>query len=150
MEELIVNMEISDKYHPPRVLIQANNTKLGNHISEYIKSFEADNRKISVKYEDGYILLDSEEIVYCEIYQKILTVYTDKEKLNMRKPLIEILKKLDSKDYIQNSKASVVNIHKIKRLEIAFSGNYYAFLSNGLKITVSRRFVGALKKRLGI
>src|SRR5699024_729425 len=150
MDELNVNMELSDEYHPSRVLIQADNTKLGNHISEYIKGFEADNKKIPVKYDDGYILLDSEEIVYCEIYQKILTLYTDKEKWNMRKPLKEILKKLDYKDYIQISKASVVNIHKINRLEIAFSGNYYAFLSNGIKITVSRRFVGTLKKRLGI
>ena len=150
LNELRVDIEISDEFKQTKVFIQTNNSKFGNQLFEYVENFRTGGKRITIKQDDGYALLDTDRIIYCEVYQKKLTIYTDKEKLMIRKPLKEILESLTSKDFIQISKSAVVNIYKINRLEIAFSGNYYAFLTNGLKVTVSRRFVERLKERLGI
>lgn len=145
-----IDMEILQKYLTPRVLIQTNDAQFGNQLSEHITNFAESDKKLAIKKEDSYFFIDTENIIYLEVFQKDLTIYTDEGEITSRTSLGEAMERLDLSRFIQISKSASVNIGKIKRMEVAFSGNYYAFLKNGMKITVSRRFVRCLKQKLGI
>ncbi|MBU5582137.1 LytTR family transcriptional regulator DNA-binding domain-containing protein, partial [Enterococcus sp. S181_ASV_20] len=77
-------------------------------------------------------------------------LYTAKETYSFRKSLTALKEELPSDQFLQVSKSDLVNTKAIQKLEIAFSGSLFAYLSNGQKITVSRRFVDQLKQHLGI
>ena len=94
--------------------------------------------------------IDTDNIIFLEVFQKDLTIYTEEDEITSRISLGEAMERLDSSRFIQVSKSASVNISKIRRMEVAFSGNYYAFLANDMKVTVSRRFVRCLKQKLGI
>ncbi|MGM0165359.1 hypothetical protein IGI39_000301 [Enterococcus sp. AZ135] len=103
-----------------------------------------------VKLKDEVVLLNKAEIVYLEIFNKNVTLYTANEKYTFRKSLTALKEELPEALFLQVSKSALVNTKKIQRLEVAFSGSLYAYLKNEAKITVSRRFVDQLKRRLGI
>ncbi|MFV8214762.1 LytTR family DNA-binding domain-containing protein, partial [Streptococcus pluranimalium] len=64
--------------------------------------------------------------------------------------LYQFKEKVGSQDMIQVSKQSLINIRHLERMEASFSGNMTAFLTGGLKIAVSRRYLKVLEKRLGL
>jgi len=49
---------------------------------------------------------------------------------------------------VQISKSEVMNLSYLSKMESAFSGNYYAFLTNQTRVTVSRRFIKGILSRL--
>lgn len=105
---------------------------------------------IVLRNEDEMILIDKKKILFAEVNQGQLTIETMDESYTTRQTLKSLMEQLPPNDFIQISKHSLVRVQAIKRLEVAFSGNLYAFLSNGRRITVSRRFVSDLKNYLGI
>lgn len=145
---LRIQMEIEKKWVEPEVRIRAAEADTGNQIARRLENYQED--QLVVKLRDEVILLKKSEIVYLEIYNKIVTLYTANEKYAFRKSLTALKEELPEAQFLQVSKSALVNTQEIQKLEVAFSGSMYAYLKNGLKITVSRRFVDQLKRRLGI
>lgn len=100
--------------------------------------------------KEGFVLLNKSEIIYLEVFNKVMTLYTADENYSYRKSLAALKEELPKEQFLQVSKSAIVNTKEIKKLEVAFSGSLYAYLKNGQRITVSRRFVDQLKQHLGI
>lgn len=132
-----------------KVLIQTADQKLGEQLYRYISQFH-DQEIIAVKVEDSYHFLDTAAIIRGEIFDKELMIVTKDQEVTARMTLKELKEKLNPAVFVQVSKSVLINIKEITRLEVAFSGNYYAFMSNGDKVTVSRRFIRYLKESLDI
>ncbi|KAA9233668.1 MULTISPECIES: LytTR family DNA-binding domain-containing protein [Aerococcus] len=105
---------------------------------------------IALKVDDQYFILHTKEILYLEVNQGVLTITTNTGKYQTRQSLASLADMLSSQDFIRISKYAMVRIQAIERLEMAFSGNMYAYLRTGQRVNVSRRFVNSLKARLGI
>lgn len=71
-------------------------------------------------------------------------VYSVSEKL------YELENKLDANQFIRISKSEIVNIRKIKKLDISMAGTIKLFLTDGTQTYTSRRNVSKLKSVLGI
>nr|WP_273710844.1 LytTR family DNA-binding domain-containing protein [Leuconostoc mesenteroides] len=69
-------------------------------------------------------------------------------KITTRKTLKRFLEENQKSDFVQISKSEVMNLSYLSKMESAFSGNYYAFLTNQARVTVSRRFIKGILKRL--
>ena len=149
MGELDVNIDISEKYVLPKVLVCANTIELGTSISEFVRKYKK-GEELVVKQEDSFLILRKKDLTYASVNQKMLTLYTIEQKVEVKKSLKELMEELDADIFYPISKSAIVNIKKIKRLEVAFSGNYYAYLTNGMKVVISRRFIEKLKNRFGI
>ena len=120
---------------------------LAQHISPCLSQSQED---IALKVDDQYFILRTQDILYLEVNQGVLTITTHKTSYQTLQSLTSLADKLNSQDFIRISKYAMVRIQAIERLEMAFSGNMYAYLTTGQRVNVSRRFVNSLKARLGI
>lgn len=145
---LKIQMEIEKKWTEPEVRIRAAEEKVGKQIADRLEDYREDQLVIKVK--DEFVFLNKAEIIYLEVFNKIVTLYTAKENYSFRKSLIALKEELPSEQFLQVSKSALVNTKEIQKLEVAFSGNLFAYLKNGQKITVSRRFVDQLKRHLEV
>lgn len=145
---LKIQMEIEKKWTEPEVHIRAAEEKIGKQIADRLEDYQ--ENQLVIKVKDEFIFLNKAEIVYLEVFNKIVTLYTAKENYSFRKSLVALKEELPSEQFLQVSKSALVNTKEIQKLELAFSGSMYAYLKNQQKITVSRRFVDQLKRHLGI
>lgn len=145
---LKIHMEIGKNWVEPEVRIRADEEEIGSQIAERLEDYQ--ENQLVVKMKEGFVLLNKSEIIYLEVFNKVMTLYTADENYSYRKSLATLKEELPKEQFLQVSKSAIVNTKEIKKLEVAFSGSLYAYLKNGQRITVSRRFVDQLKKHLSI
>ena len=75
-------------------------------------------------------------------------IYTAKQTFETKRKLYELETDLKEKSFLRISKASVVNLMKIKSIKPALNGRLRAVLSNGEEIIISRKYVPDLKNTL--
>lgn len=145
---LKIQMEIGEMWTEPEVRIRAAEEQVGNQLSSRLREYQED--QLVIKLKDKFILLNKTDIIYLEVFNKIVTVFTAKEEYSFRRSLSALKEELPNSQFLQVSKSALVNTKEIQKLEVAFSGSLYAYLKNGQKITVSRRFVDQLKRHLKV
>jgi len=93
-----------------------------------------------VNYDDIFYFetVDNKSFIYC-----LNEVYEAKQKLYE-------IEALDVEDFLRISKSTIVNLSKIKTLTPSMSGRLDALLHNGETVVISRQYVSALKKKLGV
>ena len=89
----------------------------------------------------------------------ILRFYTENQKVmaqdargvySIQEKLYELEERLDTGQFFRISKSEIVNLKKIKRLDLSITGTIKVILSDGTETYTSRRNVTKLKKCLGI
>lgn len=102
-------------------------------------------------YSDRDILkLMPKDIYYFEAVDNKVFACCEKQVYEVKLKLYEIEETLSYMDFIRISKSVIVNLYKIKSVSPMFNGRFEANLKNGEKIIISRQYVPALKKSLGI
>lgn len=105
---------------------------------------------VPLSVDDRVVMVQLDDIIAIEIYKNELTVYTKSKVYQLKGKLKEIHQRLQSNDFIQISKSALINLNHLNSLEAAFSGNMTAFMDTGVKLTVSRKYLGQLKESLGM
>lgn len=118
------------------------------HYLENYKGFSKDI--VTVKSLDEILVLKRKYIRAVEVDGDYLVIYYQERHIRTRQRLYQFKEKCEDANLVQVSKQSVINIRHLERMEASFSGNMTAFLTGGLKITVSRRYLKSLEKRLGL
>jgi DNA-binding LytR/AlgR family response regulator len=68
----------------------------------------------------------------------------------VQEKLYELEERLDAGQFFRISKSEIVNLKKIKRLDMSITGTIKVILSDGTETYTSRRNVTKLKQCLGI
>ena len=89
------------------------------------------------------------DIYYIESVDNKTFLYGKREVYESKQKLYE-LEESAMRDFLRISKSVIVNMSKIKYLVPALSGRLEAVLTNGEKVIISRQYVQALKKSLGM
>jgi len=142
------NKQLPDKKIEVTIESQALSTdvqKLINTIENLDNHFDV----VPLAVDDKVLMVATNSIISFEVYDNELTIYTAEQNYQLRGTLKTMLQRLNS-NFIQVSKNSVINLNHLESLEAAFSGNMTAFLTNKLKITVSRKYLSDLKNSLGM
>ncbi|CAJ2236406.1 LytTR family DNA-binding domain-containing protein [Companilactobacillus paralimentarius] len=105
---------------------------------------------VPLAVDDRVVMIQLDEIIAIEVYKNELTVYTQVKAYKLRGKLKEMYQRLNKGDFIQISKSAVINLNHLSSLEASFSGNMLAFMDNGEKLTVSRKYLTQLKESLGM
>lgn len=105
---------------------------------------------VPLAVDDRVVMIQLDEIIAIEVYKNELTVYTQVKAYKLRGKLKEMYQRLNNGDFIQISKSAVINLNHLSSLEASFSGNMLAFMDNGEKLTVSRKYLTQLKESLGM
>lgn len=146
-----VSLNIDDVQTITKVNIHTFDRKIGESLLNYIHNFSFSNiNKLGIKTQDGIFMINKSDIMFAEIFDKELTITTTDQKLTTHMSLSTLQQKLGSSLIIQISKASIINVHFIQKVNPSFSGNLIATLTNEKKVSISRRYVKNLNKVLDI
>jgi len=93
--------------------------------------------------------INPSDIYYFEAVDKKTFIYCEYDVYESKLKLYEV-DELNITDFFKISKSVIVNLNKIKSLTPSLSGSVEAVLTNKERVIISRRYVGELKKSLGI
>lgn len=105
---------------------------------------------LPIKTDDRVVLLALTDIILIDVEGDYLLIETCQGQHRVRERLYRFKEKLPATDFVQVSRQSIININHLKSLEASFSGNLLAILNQNIKTNVSRRYVKALERVLGI
>ena len=104
---------------------------------------------LAVKKGSDIVLLDFEDIFMIRVEDKQTKVFTEDNDYLVKKPLYQIEDNLDS-NFVRVSKATIVNLRKIKRVAPSLRGMMFIELKNGLKDNISRKYLSDFKDALDL
>lgn len=146
-----INIKIDADFEEPEALITtASMTDEVNRVIDFINRSEEAATAISGFKDDKVTLLEQEELV--RIYAEDGKIFAKKgqELYQIRLRLYELEERLDNHLFVRISNSEIVNLKKIKSLDLSFAGTICMELSNGDASYVSRRYVSKIKKLLGL
>jgi DNA-binding LytR/AlgR family response regulator len=108
-----------------------------------------DNSILAVKKGQDIVLLDFDDIFMIRVEDKQTKVFTEDRDYLVKKPLYQIEESLDS-NFVRVSKATIVNLRKIKRVAPSLKGMMFIELKNGLKDNISRKYLSDFKSALDL
>ncbi|WP_026529243.1 LytTR family DNA-binding domain-containing protein [Butyrivibrio sp. VCD2006] len=105
---------------------------------------------MAVYADESIRMVPTRDILYFDATDNHVFAYTKNDCFDTRKKLFEIEELLSESSFLRISKNAIVNIKTIDHLSPEFNGRFIASLKNGEDIIISRGYVPALKKKLGI
>lgn len=105
--------------------------------------------KMILYREEEQHIVDTDEIVFVEVNDSKVYVYTKQEIYEAKQKLYEVKELLGNKTFAQISKSVLVNINCVKSIQAEFSGNYRLKLKSRKEIlTISRKYFKEFKDRI--
>ena len=114
-----------------------------------ISGDDESNSILAAKKGQDIVLLDFEDIFMIRVEDKQTKVFTEDQDYLVKKPLYQIEENLDS-NFVRVSKATIVNLRKIKRVAPSLKGMMFIELKNGLKDNISRKYLADFKNALDL
>lgn len=133
----------------PHIVIYAD--EITREIQQIADRLSSSQTKILTGTKEQKIFLLNPEEIYC-FYSENQKVFakTENGALCVRQKLYELEELFSGTSFVRVSNSCIVNIEKIKNLEISYTGTIDIIFKNGDKEFVSRRYVPKIKKYLGI
>lgn len=146
-----LNIKIDTNFDEPEALITTSKmTDEVNKVVDFISKLDDVTTVITGIRNDKVELLEQEFLV--RIYAEAGKVFarTENDLYQLRLRLYELEERLDSSIFVRISNSEIVNLKKVKSLDLSFVGTICMELSNGEVSYVSRRYVSRIKKVLGL
>lgn len=131
-----------------KVLIQCR--KADDEVLRLKTHIELFDNKFYAKKDDAYCFINASEVLYFEAVDNRTFLYTQEAVLEIRQRLYELEDTLSEKDFIRISKSVIVNINQIRSLKPELNRTILAILCNGEGLSISRKYVPAVRKLLSI
>ena len=143
-----VTVDISPEYKEPYAVIHTD--KVTDEIQRMIDIFSLNETPITaLQNEEDIIVLQPKEIYMIRVQNGDSVIYGEKNKYRSRKRLYELCAQLGTQ-FMQISKSTLVNLSYLDSIEPGFSGTLLLKLRNGSSDYVSRTYLPAFKKYLGL
>ena len=143
-----VSVDISSEYIDPYAVIYTD--KVTDSIQRTIDMIGTNNSPVIAQQNNGdMVILQPHDIYMVRVENGETVIYTDKKMYRSRKRLYEIGQQL-GKQFMQISKATLVNLSYMDGIEPGFSGTLLLKMKNGCKDYVSRTYLPQFKKYLGL
>ena len=144
-----IQVEIDPNCKETEVIIRTN--ELTNEINEIIQKLSVTNQKVLAGFsDDGVELIEISEIIRIYSADKKIFAQTTSGEFLIRMRLYELEERLDKMMFARISNSEIVNLKKIKKIDLSFTGTIAMTLSNKTITYVSRRYVSKIKQLLGM
>ena len=108
------------------------------------------DKKLQAKKDTEWCLVNSFDVLYFESVDNRTFLYTKDDVMEVRQRLYELETILSDKDFIRISKSQIVNINKIRSLKPEINRTILATMCNGEQLSISRKYVPAIRNMLSI
>lgn len=132
----------------PQVIIKCR--KIDDEVIRLKKHIELFDKKLQAKKENELYFVPSSDVMYFESVDNRTFLYTEDNVLEVRQRLYELELILSDKDFIRISKSQIVNVNKIKTLKPELNRTILATMCNGEQLSISRKYVRAIRAMLSI
>lgn len=143
-----ITINESAAYSEPEVIICCR--EMDDPLRRVVAAIRLANGKLIGRQDNRSFILDAGDIYYFEAVDGRVFIYTESQVYETSLRLYEIEARFEATDLFRASKSAIANISKFKSLKAVFNGRFEAVLHNGEKILISRQYVPALKKMLGM
>ena len=147
--KLNINIDTGAK-EPEITITTARVTEDVSRVVDFVSRLDDAPIIISGIREDKVELLAPEVIVKIYAEDSKVFVKTEKGTYQIRLRLYEVEERLDNSKFVRISNSEIVNLKKVKSLDLSFVGTICMELSNGEVSYVSRRYVSKIKRVLGL
>lgn len=146
-----LNIKIDANYKEPEALITtACMTEEVNRVVDFINKSNKSIIMISGIKDDKVELIEQEELIRLYTENGKVFASTEYNTYQIRLRLYELEERLDDNMFVRISQSEIVNLKKVRSLDLNFVGTICMELSNGEVSYVSRRYVSKIKKLLGL
>ncbi|CEN84721.1 LytTR family DNA-binding domain-containing protein [Paraclostridium sordellii] len=142
-----IDIDIDKKYKEIQVILKSPN--MDEETLEILEKLKTRKTKyiLGKKYKKIYILDINEVYIFYSENQKVF-VETNECKYEVEERLYEIEENLKSTSFVRVSKFAVVNMKKVRNIDMHFNGNLTMNLINNKKENISRRYISKIKDYL--
>ena len=146
-----LNVEIDTNIEEPVALITTPRiTDEVTRVVDFISKLDDITTVISGIRDDKVELLEQESIFRIYAEEGKVLARTESGLYQIRLRLYELEERLDDSKFVRISNSEIVNLKKVKSLDLSFVGTICMELSNKEVSYVSRRYVSKIKKKLGL
>ena len=142
-----VEIQISPDIEEPYAVIYSN--KMTEEVQRVYDKIQSCSNVITAIDNEQIIILQPSEIYMLRIENEQLVIYCQQKKYISNKRLYEMENLLGSK-FMRISKSTIINLKKLSSVEPSFNGTMLVVLKNGDKDYISRKYLPAFKKYLGL
>lgn len=135
---------------PETVITTSAMTDEVNRVVNYISNLGNTSFMITGQKDGKIELLDQEKIIRLYAENGKMFAKLDQATYQIRLRLYELEERLDNEKFVRISNSEIVNLKKVKGLDLSFAGTICMELENGEVSYVSRRYVSKIKKKLGL
>lgn len=107
--------------------------KIIEAVNEYIKDL-ASSRKLTIRIDDEFNILNTEDIYYMEAAQKYTYIYLKDDCIKCRRTITSFENELSDYGFFRIHRSYLVNINKVKKFD-----SRICILENGEKIFISQK-----------
>lgn len=119
-------------------------------ILQLIYTLKSHRDKLACLEDGSIVMVEPNSVYYFEAVDDKVFAYCESKVFEIKRKLYELEKQFENTDFLRVSKSVIINLSKINKLTPGFSGRLEAVLDNGERAIISRQYVPALKKKLGI
>ena len=144
-----VEVKIDNSVTEPKIIILTD--KMTEEVNEIVRKITDTQPQIIAGFkEDTVAILDQKDIL--RIYAANGKVYavTSTGEYTLKLRLYELEERLKRESFVRISNSEIINLKKVKRFDLRFTGTICVTFSDGTTTYVSRRYVSKIKDVLGI
>lgn len=142
-----VKVEIDEAIIEPYAIIYTN--EINEDIKDVVNYFNKKDVPLCVLKNERIVILKQKDICMIRIEGGKTMIYTINASYQSKKRLYEIYQSV-GKDFMQISKQTVINLSYLRSVEASLSGTLLIKLKNKQSDYVSRKYLPAFKKYLGL
>lgn len=148
-EMMQVEIKIDGSCKEPKVIILTD--KVTDEINEILRKISEEHPQAIAGFKNEILeILEPNEIIRIFTANQKVYAQTDKSEYLLRLRLYEIEQRLDKNTFARISNSEIINLKKVKNMDLSFSGTICVNLHGNTKTFVSRRYVSKIKQILGI
>lgn len=119
-------------------------------IAHYSRGQPHRAERLVVKSRGQVLFLDLTDIDWIEAVGYYACIHAGHETHVMRRTLLELERDLGGERFIRIHRSIIVNLERIRGLELHNAGEYEVVLKSQTRLRLSRRYRKGLQKRLGV
>ena len=136
---------------PPQeeeILVQC--YEITEDVLSVVEKLKSDETMLLASRDGEVFRVPAKEIYYVESVDNKTFIYLKKSVFDTKLKLYEIEEQCRGTKLFRCSKSMIVNIAKIRSVSSSVNGRLEAKLLNGEVVVISRQYVGAFKKKIGM
>ena len=143
-----VEIQIDAEYRTPKAIILTR--EITREVSEALKRLSEPESSMLVGYQgDSLVLIEPEEVLSISTSCQKVFVKTETQTAQLRQRRYALEAQLPS-FFLRISQSEIVNMQKVKRVDMSAAGTISLKFASGDSVFASRRYMHKVKKYLGL